>query len=343
MLCLPLHPALAEPFPMLQLHNSTLQLNLTPSLGGRVIGFNLRDKSNFLKIGDAFNQAIQAHVSANAESIDYFGHIVWLGPQSQWWQKQRLNQTRFTAGAQWPPDPYVIFADNKLLTHSATEISLQGKASPISGMQLNKRFYLHAEIDNLVSQAINAINISKSEQAWDIWFNTRVSADTHIVVPVADFSDVRISSFEDQDNGPVSVNLESQLLNIDITTFSRDKTKHKGKIFIQPSQGWLAGYKQGQLFIIQFPLLAANLIHPEQGQVEVYVAHQQAAEDKGLIEMELHTAFQHLAPGQSMRGQSNWFMFDYPQDASQQQILAILQTKIQWINNLAQAILLADD
>ena len=45
----------------------------------------------------------------------------------------------------------------------------------------------------------------------------------------------------------------------------------RGKVFLQPSAGWMAGFAGDQLFIIRFPQQERALIHPEQGQVELYL------------------------------------------------------------------------
>ncbi|CEJ48841.1 exported hypothetical protein [Xanthomonas citri pv. bilvae] len=74
----------------LQLKTNAIELSVTPAFGGRVLSFNLRGQANVLKLGAAVEQQPAPEVSATAGDIAYFGHDVWVGPQSQWWLHQQL-------------------------------------------------------------------------------------------------------------------------------------------------------------------------------------------------------------------------------------------------------------
>ncbi|WP_416306001.1 DUF4380 domain-containing protein [Neptunicella sp. SCSIO 80796] len=318
----------AESFSQLTLHNDQVELHITPAIGGRVVGFNLKGHENFLKVGTPFKQGIRPDVSPTTDNIGYLGHIVWVGPQSQWWRKQQLNLQRYQNSAVWPPDPYLTFTDNKIVKHSPSEVVLEGAASPISGMQINKTFRLDPVNPNKVQLSATGVNISQQNHSWDLWFNTRVNIDTHVIVPVNRQQDIRLVSFENTHTGPINYRYSEQYLILDSSQFERQKPANQGKLYIRPKQGWMAGYRQGQLFIIQFPLLATELIHPEQAQVELYASYAQSNTEKGLIEMELHSPFRDLAPSDSIQFSSNWYLYEYPADFSQQDILAMLANKI---------------
>ncbi|WP_438862913.1 DUF4380 domain-containing protein [Neptunicella sp.] len=317
----------ADSFTQIILDNKQLELHVTPAVGGRVIGFNLKGKENFINVGSPYIQHVQPRVTATANNISYLGHIVWIGPQSQWWRKQQLNLQRYQASAVWPPDPYIIYADNKITRQNSTELDLEGIKSPISGMQINKRFSLDPANPNQVRLIATGENISQQNQAWDLWFNTRVDIGTQVIVPAAQ-QDIRLTSFENEHTGPITYEYRNHYLILDSARFDRQKSANQGKLFIQPQQGWMAGYRHGQLFIVQFPLVAKGNIHPDQAQVELYASYVEEDMQQSLIEMELHSPFMNLAPGDTNQIEANWYLFAYPVDFTQGQILALLNDKV---------------
>lgn len=329
------NPVLANKtdFPLLTLENDILQLQLTPNIGGRVSYFSLKSHNNFINTGAAFTKNIIPEVSPFADNIGYLGHIVWVGPQSQWWQQQQVNQDRLNNKANWPPDPYTIFAKNTVTLQSKNHITLQGVNSSVTGLRLDKEFSLTSLNPNQVNLTTTATNISQTKRAWDLWFNTRVQGDTYIVASVNNKSDVRVESFEQAQIGPIAVNYinkaaDDYFVEFDVKELTRNKVSNKGKIFIQPNQGWLAGFNNGQLFIIAFPWQEKEHIHAEHGQIEIYADYQPQNLSNSLIEMEFHGPYQQLQPKQQMRVEAKWYLFPYPNNWNKQQMLDFLQTKI---------------
>ncbi len=74
----------------------------------------------------------------------------------------------------------------------------------------------------------------------------------------------------------------------------------QAKAFIQPSAGWLAAFSEDQVFVIEFPLHPRAIIHPDQGQVELYIDRDPTAPEAGLLELEVHVPYHTLAPGERM-------------------------------------------
>jgi len=340
-----------QPFSQLTLENEQLQLAVTPEIGGRISYFGLKSHQNFLQLGNAFTEGVRPEISAFSDNIGYLGHTIWVGPQSEWWLHQQLNLERQAANAQWPPDPFTIFATNNVKSHNKNQILLEGIASPITGLKLDKAVYLTPTALNQVTLTATATNISDTERAWDLWFNSRVFVDTYIVAPVADQSEVRIThatrssntkpievSFTrlSHINADKSVDEHSKLLvefTIDDIKATKDQHDiHQGKIFIQPSQGWLAGFNDGQLFIIEFPWQPQENIHPEQGQIEVYVKYDPKNVDQSLLEMEFHGPYQTLQPKQQMAQVANWHLFPYPKNWNKAQMRRFLLDKLTSIN-----------
>lgn len=319
-------------FTIVNLKNEVLQLALTPDIGGRITQFNLIGYPNFLKVGDDFRQAKRAKISAFSDNIGYLGHIVWVGPQSQWWQQQEVNQTRRQEKAQWPPDPFTIFSNNTITEHNENKIQLQGVNSSVTGLRIDKEISLDPVINNQVNIKTTASNISNKQLAWDLWFNSRVNGDTYIIAPVESKEDVKVTSLTQEEVAGIEVsfinNNKTYFVEFDVTKLSREKASNQGKLFIQPNQGWLAGFNQGQLFIIEFPWHRKEEIHPEHGQIEIYANYHPNNSNDSLIEMEFHSPYETLNPDQKMSVTAKWRLFSYPTHWNKQQLLALLKTKL---------------
>ncbi|WP_346837656.1 DUF4380 domain-containing protein [Microbulbifer sp. SAOS-129_SWC] len=296
-------PAWAAP-QTFQLKNDKLQFSFTPELGGRGLSFSAAGQPNLLKIGAAVEEQSQPHISADGDNIPYLGHIVWLGPQKAWWRSQSLNTARRDASADWPPDPFTVLASNTLTEHSTTEADMVAPASPITGLSLRKHFAL--EGDKLV-QRVTATNERDTPVSWDLWFNTRVAADTRVYVPVENFNgDLRIVQM-----GDATTQADSDVQAQGFFDFSRARANSKTKAYIQPAAGWFAAFNKGQVFIIEFPLQPRAAIHPDQGQVEMYMEYADGKMNDGLLELEVHAPFKTLAPGESMTATENWKAFAF--------------------------------
>ncbi|MGL1958465.1 MAG: DUF4380 domain-containing protein [Colwellia sp.] len=320
-------------FPTLTLENNVLVLQLTPKIGGRIHHLSLKKNANFIKTGKPFKQGILPEISAVADNIGYLGHTVWVGPQSQWWQQQQVNLARRAENAQWPPDPFTIFATNTVIKQNNNHIKLQGVNSPITGLRLDKEISLNPINTNKIDLKTTATNITNAKVAWDLWFNTRVHGNTYIIAPVKNANAVKVVSFEQDNVGAINVNFikkedNNYLVEFDVNNLSRDKLSNQGKLFIQPNQGWLAGFNQGQLFIIKFPWQPKENIHPEHGQIEIYANYQPQKLDQSLIEMEFHGPYKSLQPTQSMSVNANWYLFPYPKNFNKHQKLEFLQHQL---------------
>lgn len=294
----------------LRLANDTLAVEITPDIGGRLLSAHLVNKPNFLKVGDAVVTEPNPDVSPTANNIGYLGHEIWVGPQSQWWQQQLLNDTRRAAKAVWPPDPYLILAKNTTQEKNAQQVVLQSPNSPISGVAIKKAYSLVSGNPNQIKLDVEATNIRDSNVAWDIWFNSRVPYTSQVYVPVANMKDVRVEHFSDTTYDGLTHNFSDGIFALENAN-SAQKHGRKGKVFIQPSQGWMAAFRADQLLIIQFALQPKSAIHPEQGQVELYQEFLHSEPDAGLLELEVHAPYKTLAPGASMGAAEIWTLLPY--------------------------------
>ncbi|RZA22743.1 MAG: DUF4380 domain-containing protein, partial [Proteobacteria bacterium] len=254
----------------IRLHNDVIELSATPAFGGRVLSFNLVGQPNVLKTGSAVEQQPLPEVSATAGDIAYLGHDVWVGPQSRWWLHQQVNATRKAAAAVWPPDPYLSLATTQAVTRAGDQLILEGVPSPVTGVQLRKRVALSSTRADTVEVEATARNIRKDPISWDVWFNTRVAAGTRVFVPVADAADIRLQP--PTEAGTVAPTYRHHGGVFALRADAReDGLIQRGKVLLQPSAGWMAGFAGDQVLVIRFAHQPLAAIHPEQGQVELYL------------------------------------------------------------------------
>lgn len=307
------------------LANGTINAEITPDIGGRLLSFSLKDQPSFLLLADLASLNTRPQVSPNSDNIGYLGHEVWVGPQSEWWAHQKVNLTRAAEKAIWPPDPYLILAQNKVLEQSQDKVILKSPESSVSGVHIIKAYALIPERKNSLKLQVRATNIRPEDVAWDIWFNTRVPSGTVVYIPVAGAADVKQKNMEDAVNAPLTYTLGDGIFSLDMTPPPAGKLSRKGKLMIQPSQGWMASFRDKQLFIIQFPLQPQSAIHPEQGQIELYNEYNPANLQEGLLELEVHTPYKKLAPKEFMIGEETWTLLEYKGAATRNAQLAFLR------------------
>jgi len=309
----------------INLESGLLTLQLTPDIGGRILAVNLAGKTNFLRLGEPVISNPQPVVNADAENIGYLGHEMWVGPQSQWWTQQKVNAKRAAEKAIWPPDPFLILAKNNILEQTANKLVLQSPASPVSGLQLTKTYQLDMKEKNVVQLNVTAKNIRTEMVAWDIWFNTRAYSNTHVYVPVATEQDVVIKNIEDSTHAPLVAQVQDGLFTLNMVPITDDKIARRGKVLIQPSQGWIAGFHADQLLVIRFARQEKSVIHPEQGQVELYSEYLPNNLSEGLLEMEVHAPYKKLAPGETMRAEESWKILEYKGPNTREAQIAFLR------------------
>ena len=310
-LCLLLLPSLAIAQPdtpavdhAAVLESSELQLQATSAFGGRVLSLQRNGEPNFLRMGAAVRTQPDPVVNASSDDIAYLGHDVWVGPQSQWWLHQQINPERRAAVANWPPDPWLSLAPAQWLQRDAGQLRLRGAASPVTGMQLEKTFRIDPERADTVQLQVSGQNIRDTPVAWDLWFNTRVHPATRVFVPVSMASDIRVEGAPDP--GMPDHRFENGMLVLHAGAGSMGP---RGKWFVQPTVGWMAGFNGSQALIIRFAKQPRASIHPEQAQVELYLDAGGIAE--GLLEMEVHAPYRELQAGERMQASEQWTLLQW--------------------------------
>ena len=301
----------APPASTAWLRGEALQVEVSPRLGGRMLHLSLPGSPNLLKVGDAVAAQPDPNVDAEAGDIGYLGHQVWLGPQSHWWAHQDANPARRDANAPWPPDPWLSYAATEVVAQAADRIELRGPPSPISGVRLDHRYALPAGKPGTLETTATMRNIRTTPMRWDLWFNSRVPADTRVFVPVASEGDVRLRHDADAGFDGLSGVTQGGFFSLDLAAPAAGKQGRRGKVFIQPSAGWMAGFRAGQAFVIQFQLQPRERIHPEHGQVELYLQWTPGDDAGSLLEMEVHGPYTTLAANAEAQAKETWIVRRY--------------------------------
>ena len=299
----------ASNLPVHTLDNGSVRATVTDAIGGRLLSFGLAGKPSFVKSDTAAGDP-DAPIGPTTDNVGYFGHETWIGPQKEWWSHQDVNPSR--AGAPWPPDPWLGLSRYKVEDKRADAIALASPPSPVNGLQLVKRYALVPGRPHSLRLDVDAANVRKTQVAWDIWFNTRAHGATRVYVPVARRDDVRQQAIEPKpDMKPLTWTLKDGLFSLDTYPAGKGLPHRNGKMLLQPSSGWMAGFHDGQVLVIQFAHQPRTAIHPDQGQVELYNDWQPEAPDKGLMEMEVHAPYVQLAPGRHMQASEQWTLLPY--------------------------------
>jgi hypothetical protein len=242
----------------------------------------------------------------------YNGHIVWVGPQSQWWQQQDVNQERKQRKAGWPPDLYLERAANTITHHTPTSLTMVGADSPISGVRLTKTIALQekGQLDFLVE----ATNIRDHAITWDLWCNTRVDGFARCYVPVDHNGIKRIGGGISERSQHMPHTVHNGYFTFTPATPPAGKI-YRAKAFLNPTRGFIACFDQSQLLTIDFALPQPDDIHPDQAGVELYNCAS-ARRSSALLELECHGPYTTLAPGHSMTMRQRFVLQPYSGAAS---------------------------
>ena len=315
--CLSVAVTASAQLPAHRFENGVITARISEVAGGRLLSFARAGEPNFLLVDEAAGVPAVAP-DAHSGHIGYQGHEVWIGPQREWWVHQDLNPARAAAQAPWPPDPWLSLARYALVDRQPHGITLDSPASPVSGIQLRKRYALAADKPDTLRLDVEATNRSGKLAGRDIWFNTRVPGRTWAYVPVAAKEDIRT-----EPAGALHTTLHGGLLSLDLP--APGQAARKGKLFVQPSSGWLAAFRDGQVLVIQFAHQPRAAIHPDQGQVELYQDLDPGAYGKGMLELEVHAPYVELAPGQTMKASELWTILPYDGPATRDAHLDFLR------------------
>lgn len=295
---------------IIELINAGITLKILPHIGGRIVHISLDGHNNILQSNpNDWDIKHRPELSAFSDFKAYNGHIVWVGPQSDWWKQQKVNMQRREESSVWPPDPFIIYGEYTIESQTSNSVVLISSASPVSGIVLKKEFVINN--DGTVYQKVTATNVTDKVLKWDLWFNTRLHGLNLCYVPV---------NYIDK-NLKVVINQLGSSEDADYTcsdnyfTFlpqqpSSDFHDRSSKAFIYPQKPYMYGFTDDSAIKIIFELHKANEIHPEQGLVEIY-NYTDSNDKNALLEMEYHSPYTQLMPGDSMEAWEVWELYKY--------------------------------
>ena len=299
---------------MIYLENTKLKIGVLTDVGGCMVYFGSPDGQNLLKSDTSlWNQPASSHVKPSAFSMfkQYFGMISWVGPQSEWWKHQNINQKRLKNAAVWPPDPFITLGQYQVLEKTDSTLKIISPKSPVSNVQLTKEFKLAG---NKLLITVSAKNTSDSTISWDLWTNARFNVDTKYMVPTSEKGLQRVTTDESPVKEKMEYKLENGVFHFVPKEISAGKIQQYGKAFIYPEACNILVIKDKYLLKMSFEKVAMEKIHPEQALVEVFQSLSNAGGDN-LLELEHHSAFKTLKPGESFQLTDTWSLLnekDYP-------------------------------
>ena len=317
---------------LIKITDGNIEAGVIPDLGGMVALLRIIGKPNILKADETLwdkPPVIRRSFGPDTPWEEYNGHIVWLGPQSEWWAHQTKCPEKQWEQAVWPPDPYINNGYYEVTEQSGSHVVMVGPESEFSGVQLKKTVSIK---NGKVHFHVSARNIRVVPVSWDLWLNTRVDGYARCYAPVSSFDKVRIDG-EVTDTRDVSVFAHTGgYCTINPRKPSKSKNDRAAKAFIPASKGFMAAFASSQALIIKFKAHPQKLIHPEHALVEFYnyTSHNK---DDALTELEYHAPYITLAPGESMEASQTWELHPFKGKPTHEKCIEFLQEYVRPTQN----------
>jgi hypothetical protein len=293
---------------LLLLDNGALAVGLLPRAGGRVALFRAKGGANVLWSDPARWAGPAPAVDPASPWTAFNGHIVWVGPQSEWWARQDLAPQKRDTRSGWPPDPWLEYAAAEVVTSGATRAVLRLPVSPVTGLELTKEIELTGP--RSARLRVTAVNRRDRPIAWDLWSNTRTSpmGVAYAAVRGGAYPDVRFKSSE-AGTSAVPWRVTAGWFHFDSAAAPPAPKGYSAKAFLRPRAGVMAWFGGGRAFIKRATLPPDDRIHPEQAAIEIYCGR--GGPETDLLELEMHGPFQTLEPGAAMSFEETWDLLDY--------------------------------
>jgi hypothetical protein len=299
------------------LENDKIEIGIFPELAGSALVLRRPGGANFLYVHPEDWLEWDSVIPDPKEVgkwTDFFGHIIWLGPQSDFWNQQDVFPELH--GNAWPPDPSLVYGSCRILEQTPDKLVLEGPGSPYTGIRLTKTYQLK---ESGVEMEVIATNISERTLKWDIWSNTRVPTCFPFLVPVENSDHARIDTGDPE---LIAWSADSGYFSFDLTP---GETPAKAKAYVTASKPWIAAFSGDTVFLKSFDSVDPAQVHPEQALVEIYY-NKTAEKGAGFLELEAHGPYTSLKPGESMTFHETWTLLPYTGDAS-------LTSRIKWVES----------
>lgn len=301
--------------PLVTLSNGTVEIKVLTDVGGTLVYASLAGHENILNSDSTqwYESPEKRPTMDPTEAFKaYNGMIVWLSPQSEWWVKQNQYPQLKNEHSQWPPDPYLTSAPYSIITHKEDEITLVSPESPYTHVQFTKNFRIQG---NKIYITAFARNCSNDTISWGLWFNTRMNGWDKVMVPGDSADLIKTQYMNPQDLQLPAFKYTNGYFSYQATEPLEGQKTYKSKSFISSDNPVIIGNKARQWLIIRSEKIDPKRIHPEQGRIEIYVEN---SSDKAsdLQELEMHFAYEKIAPGASIQASETWELIPDPGDAN---------------------------
>lgn len=310
------------------LKNDKIEVGILPELGGRIVLLRKPGSKNILKADSTLWHNPGKHkpeISAFSDFVAFNGHITWVGPQNEWWVHQTLNQERKNTKADWPPDPYIIYGKNEIISISDTSLKMVGLASPVSGVRLYKEISINNR--GIVTVTTTAENIRKENVSWDLWMLTRLDGFASVYVPIKENGILELLKSESESIEATPYKVVECYFTFNPSLPVKPKVEQVQEAHLYPSAGYIAGFSNEQMLLIRFDKLDFNLIHPKHGLVELYSYINETGTDN-LLELEVHGSYKTLAPGERMSLTEMWEVYLFNGDKTSSSQIKFLESII---------------
>lgn len=296
-------PAARAADPLVRLASDALTVTIVPALGGRIVELRPAHGPNLLHAEPAHWNEPFPPAELKTPFGPWNGHTYWVGPQSMWWTQQDLDPERRRAGAGWPPDPFHETAHYEVRERSATRARLESPRSPVTGLRRVLEVALVGP--RRVGIRVMATNVRSTPVSWNIWSNTRMRPEGWAYVPLAGDGVRRFD--KSHDGSPAYPHSRVRDWFVSAPGFRPEgaAVMRTSKAFLRPVRPEVAYFHGSWLVRKSTAPVAEDRLHPEQAAIEIYRAGGRTAADD-LLELEMHGAFETLAPGQSISFEESW-------------------------------------
>lgn len=291
---------------LLILRNNEIVLGIWPEAGGRIVVYRYKKGRNVLLADPKQwgNKVVEPN--ENSHFTPYYGHNIWLGPQSDWWSQQDVNQVRLKRKSAWPPDPYLVMGKYEIIEKTTTKVVLRSPISPISGVQLTKTYTIGE--GSHVLHEYELVNKSKHVKKWDIWTMTRV--------PGRQFGYCYIGKGKktiSTDGGALPICTLNGFVYFDYLLKNAVKNP-SNKLFVTPDNSlFLATFNETTCFIKTSQKVLKTSIHPNHAACEIYQMPEKdhVFNSEPQLELEFHSRYETLRQGQKLSFKERWELFSY--------------------------------
>ncbi len=310
---------------LIRLKNGPAEILVLPSAGGRIVSLTYKGLENILKSDpELWEQAdsMKSEIAPDAGFKAFNGHINWVGPQSEWWTKQNLNPERQRQAPRWPPDPWLVFGSYEILEKSDSSIVLEGPGSPVSQVKFIKSYSIDRK--GRVFLETEMKNISDKPMSWDIWFNTRFDPQARAFVYQGEKSSPLVEDYPEDKPLGVPFNFAWDYFYFEPRVPETMDTIFTSKAFLYPEIPSVFLFNEGTCLEIQVEQHEKDSIHPEQALIEIYLQSKKEA-GEGLLELEYHSPYFTLKPGESKSAWERWILRPYTGENSTEDHLRFLE------------------